>query len=154
MPAGAFTLEQARDAARRLSVDLEREGITVAELRAGMNVECEHRDVTGGRLLPTAQIALAHLRERPDYYRRLVKLEKAPMPLRTGSSRAAISSNIRREIHAGKSPKQAVAIAYRKAGIPPKEDPMHRARRADGRFKKTKRAKKRGHKSKGRHGRR
>lgn len=38
------------------------------------------------------------------------------MPLKEGSSREVISSNIRTEIHHGKDPKQAAAIAYRKAG--------------------------------------
>ncbi len=34
------------------------------------------------------------------------------MPLKRGCSRKAIRSNIRTEIRAGKSPRQAVAIAY------------------------------------------
>jgi hypothetical protein len=34
------------------------------------------------------------------------------MPLKKGSSRAAISSNIKTEVQAGKPPKQAIAIAY------------------------------------------
>lgn len=38
------------------------------------------------------------------------------MPLRKGSSKAAISANIRTEIKAGRPQKQAVAIAMRKAG--------------------------------------
>lgn len=38
------------------------------------------------------------------------------MPLTKGSSRAAMSSNIKTEIAAGKPQKQAVAIAYREAG--------------------------------------
>jgi len=38
------------------------------------------------------------------------------MPLRTGTSRKVISANIGSEIRAGKSPKQAMAIAYAKAG--------------------------------------
>ena len=43
------------------------------------------------------------------------------MPLKPGSSKAVISSNIRTEIAAGKKPKQAVAIALHKAGKPPKK---------------------------------
>lgn len=38
------------------------------------------------------------------------------MPLKKGSSRKVIQSNIRTEIEHGKPTDQAVAIAYRKAG--------------------------------------
>ena len=38
------------------------------------------------------------------------------MPLKSGSSKATISANIRTEMHAGKPQAQAVAIAMRKAG--------------------------------------
>ena len=44
------------------------------------------------------------------------ELELNAMPLRKGSSKKTIARNIRTEIHHGKPTKQAVAIAYRKAG--------------------------------------
>lgn len=40
------------------------------------------------------------------------------MPLKPGKSDKVVSENIRQEIRAGKPPKQAVAIAMRKAGKP------------------------------------
>ena len=38
------------------------------------------------------------------------------MPLKPGGSKKVISQNIKREIRAGKPRKQAVAIAFKKAG--------------------------------------
>lgn len=69
------TVVHAARALKRLKRKAKRCGITPALLREGMQVELEHRDVTGGALLKTAKIAAAHLCERTDYYKRLKKVE-------------------------------------------------------------------------------
>ncbi len=77
-----FTLEDAGRVADALGVDFEEVGFDVAQFRAGMEVELEHgrRDletnVTDDDPLMTGKIALAHLREFPDYYTRLEELEE------------------------------------------------------------------------------
>jgi hypothetical protein len=76
-----FDLDEVAYIARVLGVSNE---VDVAELRRGMNVELEHgrrdplTDVTGDDPLLTAKIALAHLREMPDYYTRLARMEADP----------------------------------------------------------------------------
>jgi len=72
-------LDQARAIGTRLGVDWE--WIDVEQLRRGLEVELEHgaRDpatnVTGDDLLLTGKIAWAHLKEIPDYYTRLDRME-------------------------------------------------------------------------------
>ncbi len=71
---------KARKIGEELGVDWTRIGLE--ELRRGMEVELEHgrrdpaTDVTGDDLLLTGKIALAHLNEFPDYYRRLARMEE------------------------------------------------------------------------------
>lgn len=72
-----FTVRDARAALARLKRRLPR-GATLRALARGMTAELEHRDVTRGDPALSARIALAHLRERPDYYALLAKLERAP----------------------------------------------------------------------------
>jgi hypothetical protein len=43
------------------------------ETKSGMDVEKEHKDITKGNKTKTAKIVAAHLKERPDYYKRLKK---------------------------------------------------------------------------------
>lgn len=48
-----------------------------AQFKAGMKVEGgEHADVTKGSPLKTAKIVMAHLKEVPNYYTKLKKVEK------------------------------------------------------------------------------
>jgi hypothetical protein len=78
----SFTSEQAVAVAEMLCVDLAGEGIELEALRRGMEVELEHgsRDpvtnVTDDDPIMTGKIALAHLRELPDYYDRLEEMER------------------------------------------------------------------------------
>lgn len=77
-----FTEEQAADIAARLGLDFSKELFDIREFHRGINVELEHgtRDpqtnVTNDDPMVTGKIALAHLREYPDYYTRLDALEK------------------------------------------------------------------------------
>jgi len=74
-----FTTEEARTLGDRIGVDWT--VVPLDEFRRGLGVELEHgaRDpqtnVTDDDSLVTAKIALAHLKEFPDYYTRLAKME-------------------------------------------------------------------------------
>jgi hypothetical protein len=77
----SFTLDEAATIAAQLGIDFATVPFTLEEYRSGMDVELEHgrRDpdtnVTGDDPIATGKIALAHLRELPDYYTRLAKME-------------------------------------------------------------------------------
>jgi hypothetical protein len=58
-------------AMRKLAKQVEKCGITKAQMREGMSIEREHGDVTKRTIEKTARIAAAHICERPDYYKRL-----------------------------------------------------------------------------------
>jgi hypothetical protein len=76
-----FDPNEAMAVATRLGLDFATEPFSLEEFRQGMDVELEHgrRDaatnVTGDDALTTGKIALAHLREIPDYYTRLARME-------------------------------------------------------------------------------
>jgi len=76
-----FTTEEARQIADELGLDFARERFDVEQFRMGLDVELEHgrRDpatnVTDDAANVTGEIALAHLRELPDYYTRLAEME-------------------------------------------------------------------------------
>jgi hypothetical protein len=77
-----FTIEDTSNALQAAGIDISGEGYGLEEVRAGMNVELEHGtrfedlDVTGDDPVITVKIALAHLREFPDYYERLDAMER------------------------------------------------------------------------------
>jgi hypothetical protein len=74
-----FSVEEARALGRKVGIDFN--VIDVEQFRMGLSVELEHgardpeTDVTGGDPATTARIAWAHLKEIPDYYTRLAKME-------------------------------------------------------------------------------
>lgn len=75
-----FTAEEAKEIGKKLGIKWDE--FDVDQFRIGVNVELEHglRDaetnVTNDDPSMTGKIALAHLKEFPDYYTRLQKMEK------------------------------------------------------------------------------
>ena len=73
------TSEEAKRVGDEIGVDWSR--FDLEEFRAGMDVEFEHgsrdpqTDVTGDDPIVTGKIALAHMKEFPDYYTRLERME-------------------------------------------------------------------------------
>jgi hypothetical protein len=76
-----FTAEQAREIGEKIGVEWAAAPFDVEQFRMGLEVELEHgrrdpdTDVTGDDPITTGKIALAHLREFPDYYTRLARME-------------------------------------------------------------------------------
>jgi len=80
-PKRQFTTDEARHIGDTIGVDWAQ--IPLAQFRQGLAVELEHgshdpqTNVTSDDEILTGKIALAHLKEYPDYYDRLEQLEKA-----------------------------------------------------------------------------
>ena len=78
----SFTKDEALAVATELGIDFEALGCDLEQFRMGLDVELEHgpRDtetnVSGDDSIVTGKIALAHLKEFPDYYTRLAILER------------------------------------------------------------------------------
>ena len=74
------TSEEARRVGDEIGVDWTR--FDVEQFRAGMDVELEHgthdpqTNVTDDDPIVTGKIALAHMKEVPDYYTRLKQMER------------------------------------------------------------------------------
>jgi hypothetical protein len=77
-----FTTDQANEIGTKLGLRFGNEKFDVEQFRMGMDVELEHgtvdpvTNVTNDDPLLTGKIALAHLREFPDYYTRLYAMEE------------------------------------------------------------------------------
>ncbi|MEH7386709.1 DUF5661 family protein [Bacillus sp. JJ1521] len=78
----SFTKEEAAAIAVLLGIDFNKSKFNLDEFWMGVNTELEHgkvssqTNVTGDNPLITGKIALAHLNEFPDYYKRLKVLEE------------------------------------------------------------------------------
>lgn len=74
-----FSTEEAKWAGEQLGMDWNT--FDIEQFRMGLEVELEHgmsdpvTNVSNDDLTMTAKIALAHLKEIPDYYTRLKKME-------------------------------------------------------------------------------
>lgn len=74
-----FTSEEAKALGEKLGIDWSK--YDIEQFRMGMAVELEHgahdpeTNVTNDDLTVTGKIAWAHLKEIPDYYTRLQKME-------------------------------------------------------------------------------
>ena len=75
-----FSLEKAKQIGDAFGIDWNK--VDIEQFRMGLEVELEHgaRDpetnVTNNDPQLTGKIALAHLKEFPDYYSRLAKMEE------------------------------------------------------------------------------
>ena len=80
--AKSFSKEEAAAIALLLGIDFKKSKFDLDEFWMGVNTELEHgkissqTNVTGDDPIITGKIALAHLNEFPDYYKRLKVLEK------------------------------------------------------------------------------
>ena len=78
----SFSKEEAAAIALLLGIDFTKSKFDLDEFWMGVNTELEHgtqssqTNVTGDDPLITGKIALAHLNEFPDYYKRLKVLEE------------------------------------------------------------------------------
>jgi hypothetical protein len=82
------SIEEARRVGDTIGVDWSR--FDVEQFRTGMDVEYEHgshdpqTNVTGDDPILTGKIVLAHMKELPDYYERLERMEREAAAERSG----------------------------------------------------------------------
>ena len=76
-----YSLLDAMLMGKKLKINWKKEKFTIGDLLVGMHYELEHgkvdpeTNVTDDNALKTAKIAWAHLKERPDYYVQLMKID-------------------------------------------------------------------------------
>ncbi len=78
----SFSSDEARRIGEEIGIDWSSSPFETEQFRMGMDVELEHglhdllTNVTDSDPLVTGKIALAHLKEFPDYYTRLARMEE------------------------------------------------------------------------------
>jgi len=78
----SFTVDEARQIGERIGIEWATAPFDVEQFRMGPDVELEHglhdsqTNVTGSDAVMTGKIAFAHLKEFPDYYSRLERMEE------------------------------------------------------------------------------
>ena len=83
MSSKKFSAEDARAIGERIGIDWGTGDVDLEQFAMGLSIELEHgrqdpdTNVTNDDELMTGKIALAHLREIPDYYTRLEAMERA-----------------------------------------------------------------------------
>ena len=76
-----YSLLDAALAGKHIGIKWDKENFKVGDLLVGMHYELEHgkidpdTNVTNDNKIKTAKIAWAHLKERPDYYTQLMKID-------------------------------------------------------------------------------
>jgi Protein of unknown function (DUF5661) len=77
-----FTEEEARVIGQRIGIDWSAGDVDLEQFQMGLAIELEHgsqdpaTNVTNDDETITGKIALAHLKEIPDYYTRLAAMER------------------------------------------------------------------------------
>lgn len=75
-----FSQEEAISIGKQIDIDFSK--VDLEQFRTGLSVELEHgthdpqTNITNDDLLMTGKIVWAHLKELPDYYTRLTKMEE------------------------------------------------------------------------------
>jgi hypothetical protein len=85
-----YSIEEARGIGAEIGIDWNAAPFSAEEFHSGLAVELEHgthdpeTNVTNDDPILTGKIALAHLREFPDYYTRLEQMEEEAHRARGG----------------------------------------------------------------------
>lgn len=107
------------DVLNQVTKELDVDGLDMDQLRRGIEVEQEHADITNDDPLMTAKIAIAHLREIPDYYTRLDAMEAEAKNKVSQDSGSEKSEDVRESVSATAKAltRQKITMAERNAEL-------------------------------------